>query len=62
MKNILKMNIGIIGCGTMGLPMIKILSKQGINITGHDIRDKANFKTVRIVILKISFYFLIKTT
>ena len=58
MKNILKMNIGIIGCGTMGLPMIKILSKQGINITGHDIRDKANFKTVknRYIEDKFSFF------
>ena len=57
MKNILKMNIGIIGCGTMGLPMIKVLNKQKINITGHDIKDKTYFKTIKDHYIEDKFSF-----
>ena len=46
MKNILEMNIGIVGCGTMGLLTVNVL-KTNINITGHDIRNKTNFKTIK---------------
>ena len=43
MIDILKLNIGIAGCGTMGLPMLEVLIKNGINAFGYDIRPKDNF-------------------
>lgn len=57
MKNILEMNIGIVGCGTMGLPMVNVLKKQNINITGHDIRNKTNFKTIKKQYIEDKFLF-----
>ena len=38
MKEILKLNIGIAGCGTMGLPMLEVLLKNKIRAFGYDIR------------------------
>ena len=46
MKNILKRKIGIAGCGTMGLPMLKVLLKKQISATGYDIKPKKNFKSI----------------
>ena len=45
MKNILKRRIGIAGCGTMGLPMLKILLKNKISATGYDIKPKESFRS-----------------
>ena len=45
MKNIIKRKIGIAGCGTMGLPMLKVLLKKQISATGYDIKPKENFKS-----------------
>ncbi len=47
MENILKKKIGIVGCGTMGLPMVKILRKNKIDITGHDVKPKENFLQIK---------------
>ena len=47
MIDILKLNIGIAGCGTMGLPMLEVLIKNGINAFGYDIRPKDNFLSVK---------------
>ena len=57
MKNILKKRIGIIGCGTMGLPMLKVLEKNKINVTGHDIRAKKNFAKVKNLFIEDKFSF-----
>ena len=43
-SNILKQSVGIAGCGEMGLPMLKMLLKNNINATGHDIKASENFK------------------
>ncbi len=43
MRKILEKKIGIIGCGTMGLPMLEILKKNNVDISGHDIKNKKNF-------------------
>ena len=43
-SNILNQNIGIAGCGEMGFPMLKMLLKNNINATGHDIKASENFK------------------
>ena len=58
MKNILKRKIGIAGCGTMGLPMLKVLLKKQISATGYDIKPKENFKSVKnnFVESKVSFF------
>ena len=58
MKNILKRKIGIAGCGTMGLPMLKILLKNKISATGYDVKPKANFKSIKnnFVESKLSFF------
>ncbi len=42
--NILKLNIGIAGCGEMGYPMLKVLLQNNIYATGHDIKPKKNYK------------------
>ena len=47
MKDILKLNIGIAGCGTMGLPMLEVLLKNRLNAYGYDIRSKDNFPTLK---------------
>ena len=47
MKEILKLNIGIAGCGTMGLPMLEVLLKNKIRAFGYDIRSKDNFPTLK---------------
>ena len=47
MKEILKLNIGIAGCGTMGLPMLEVLLKNKIKACGYDIRSKDNFPTLK---------------
>ena len=47
MENILKKKIGIVGCGTMGLPMVKILRKNKIDITAHDVKPKENFLQIK---------------
>ena len=36
MNDILKLNVGIAGCGTMGLPMLEVLLKNGVNAFGYD--------------------------
>ena len=43
-SNILNQNIGIAGCGEMGYPMLKVLLKNNINATGHDIKASETFK------------------
>ena len=47
MSEILKLNIGIAGCGTMGLPMLEVLLKNKIKAFGYDIRSKDNFPTLK---------------
>lgn len=42
--NILKLNIGIAGCGEMGYPMLKVLLQNNINATGHDVKPKKNYE------------------
>jgi 3-hydroxyisobutyrate dehydrogenase-like beta-hydroxyacid dehydrogenase len=58
MIDILKLNIGIAGCGTMGLPMLEVLIKNGINAFGYDIRPKDNFLSVKnnYIASKVSFF------
>ena len=58
MKNILKRRIGIAGCGTMGLPMLKILLKNKIFATGYDIKPKESFRSIKnnFVESKLSFF------
>ena len=47
MNEILKLNIGIAGCGTMGLPMLEVLLKNKLNAIGYDIRSKNSFPTLK---------------
>ena len=47
MKEILKLNIGIAGCGTMGLPMLEVLLKNKVKAFGYDIKSKDNFPTLK---------------
>ena len=47
MNEILKLNIGIAGCGTMGLPMLEVLLKNKIKAFGYDIKSKDNFPTLK---------------
>ena len=58
MKNILKRRIGIAGCGTMGLPMLKILLKNKISASGYDIKPKESFRSIKnnFVESKLSFF------
>ena len=58
MNNVLKLNIGIAGCGTMGLPMLEVLIKNGVNAFGYDVRPKENFSCVKnnYVSSKVSFF------
>ena len=41
--NILDLQIGIAGCGEMGLPMLQVLLKNKICAYGHDIRKRSDF-------------------
>ena len=58
MNDILKLNIGIAGCGTMGLPMLEVLLKNRVNAFGYDIRSKENFPTIKnnFISSKINFF------
>ena len=48
MKDILKMNIGIAGCGTMGLPMLEVLLKNKVKaITKDDYYITIDKKEIR---------------
>ena len=47
MKNILKRNIGIAGCGTMGLPMLEVLLKNKVKAIGYDVRPQENFLSLK---------------
>ena len=47
MKNILKMNIGIAGCGTMGLPMLEVLLKKKVKAIGYDVRPQEDFLSLK---------------
>ena len=47
MKNILKMNIGIAGCGTMGLPMLEVLLKNKVKAIGYDVRPQEDFLNLK---------------
>ena len=47
MKNILKMNIGIAGCGTMGLPMLEVLLKNKVKAIGYDVRPREDFLSLK---------------
>ena len=42
-KSILVEKIGIAGCGSMGLPMLKTLLKNNIDACGYDIKPKKNY-------------------
>ena len=57
MKKILEKKIGIIGCGTMGLPMLKVLKKKNVDVTGHDIKNKSNFKKIKNCFIENKFSF-----
>ena len=41
--NILNLQIGIAGCGEMGLPMLQVLLKNKICAFGYDIRKSSEF-------------------
>lgn len=41
--DIARRNIGVAGCGNMGLPMAQNLVEAGYNITGHDILPLSHF-------------------
>lgn len=47
MKDILKMNIGIAGCGTMGLPMLEVLLKNKVKAIGYDVRPQEDFLSLK---------------
>ena len=47
MSNVLSLDIGIAGCGTMGLPMLEVLLKNKIKACGYDIRTKEFFPTIQ---------------
>jgi 3-hydroxyisobutyrate dehydrogenase-like beta-hydroxyacid dehydrogenase len=47
MKDILKMNIGIAGCGTMGLPMLEVLLKNKVKAIGYDVRPREDFLSLK---------------
>jgi len=47
MSNVLSLNIGIAGCGTMGLPMLEVLLNNKIKACGYDIRTKEFFPTIQ---------------
>ena len=47
MKDILKMNIGIAGCGTMGLPMLEVLLKNKVKAIGYDVRPQEDFLNLK---------------
>ena len=47
MKNILKRNIGIAGCGTMGLPMLEVLLKNKVKAIGYDVRPQEDFLSLK---------------
>jgi len=47
MKGILKMNIGIAGCGTMGLPMLEVLLKNKVKAIGYDVRPQEDFLSLK---------------
>ena len=47
MKDILKMNIGIAGCGTMGLPMLEVLLKNKVKAIGYDLRPQEDFLSLK---------------
>jgi 3-hydroxyisobutyrate dehydrogenase-like beta-hydroxyacid dehydrogenase len=46
-NNILKNRIGIIGCGSMGLPMLKNIIKKKINASGYDIKNKKHYLDIK---------------
>ena len=39
-KDILKENIGVAGCGNMGLPMLRSILSKNIHAQGYDIENK----------------------
>jgi 3-hydroxyisobutyrate dehydrogenase-like beta-hydroxyacid dehydrogenase len=47
MNHILKLNIGIAGCGTMGLPMLEVLLNKNIKAEGYDIRPQKYFLNLK---------------
>ena len=46
-NNILKNRIGIIGCGSMGLPMLKNIIKKKINASGYDIKNQKHYLDIK---------------
>ena len=38
-----KQRVGVIGCGSMGLPMALCLRKKGFQVAGHDVRSSSEF-------------------
>ena len=46
-NNILKNRIGIIGCGSMGLPMLKNIIKKKINASGYDIKNQKHYLYIK---------------
>ena len=58
MNDILKLNVGIAGCGTMGLPMLEVLLKNGVNAFGYDVKSKENFPTLKenFISSKVNFF------
>mgnify|MGYP003324934773 FL=1 len=58
MNDVLKLNIGIAGCGTMGLPMLEVLIKNGVNAFGYDVKPKGNFSCVKnnYISSKVNFF------
>ena len=49
-NNILKNRIGIIGCGSMGLPMLKNIIKKKINASGYDIKNQKHYLDIKNIL------------
>ena len=47
MENILKRKSVLLDVEPWGLPMLKILRKNKIDITGHDVKPKENFLQIK---------------
>ena len=54
-KDILKENIGVAGCGNMGLPMLHSILSKNINAQGYDVENKKSLLGKNFVFSKEKF-------
>ena len=55
-KDILKENIGVAGCGNMGVPMLHSILSKNINAQGYDIENKKSLLGKNFVFSKEKFF------